>query len=202
MNWDIKTAYKTLKKDPVMKEVISITGELTVSKSKELYESLLYCVVSQQLSVKAADTIWSRVQAKFPNKDMAPHLILQIDKEQLRACGLSYQKAGYLKNIAEFTQSNTLEYSKLKSKSDDFLIDYLSQIKGIGRWSAEMILMFSLNRPNILPVDDIGIQSSLRNLYGLSDNKKEMILEMQQIASSWEPYRTLACRHLWRFRDQ
>jgi len=115
---------------------------------------------------------------------------------------LSFQKAGYLKNIARFSLEETLDYHQLKTKSDDELIDYLVQIKGVGRWTVEMILMFNLNRHDVFPKDDLGIQNGMIALYKLKpENKRELFSQMEAVAENWKPYRTLACMYIWRFKD-
>ena len=202
MDWNIDTAYRTLRKDPIMKNIIKSTGKIIPETSSNLYKALLTSIVSQQLSVKAADTIWKRVQNLFPNKNPKPELILKISDDQLRAAGLSYQKAGYMKNIARFSIEKSLDYRKLKKLSNEELITYLTEIKGVGRWTVEMILMFSLNRPDVLPVDDLGIQHAFTHFYGLKTKGKMMHAEMEIIALQWAPYRSLACRHLWRAKDE
>ena len=167
MKWDIEVAYKHIRKDPKLKEIIKQTVKLAPSNQKDLFTSLLSAIVSQQLSTKAAATIWNRFIKLFPEEQPTENAILKMDIEQLRAVGLSYQKGGYLKNIASFSLEKTLEYKRLYRKSDDDLIDYLSSIKGVGRWTAEMILMFNLNRPDVLPVDDLGIQQAMTKLYDI-----------------------------------
>jgi DNA-3-methyladenine glycosylase II len=201
MKWDIEVAYKHLRKDPKLKEIIRQTGKLEPAHQKDLFTSLLSAIVSQQLSTKAAATIWNRFVQLFPDEQPTAMAIIKIDIEQLRAAGLSYQKGGYLKNIATFSLENTLEYKRLYRKSDDDLIDYLSSIKGVGRWTAEMILMFNLNRPDVLPVDDLGIQQAMTKLYDIPFKGKEMKAEMIRISLAWKPYRSLASRHLWRWKD-
>lgn len=202
MKWDIDCAYKHLKKDKKLKEIIKQTGKLEATHQKDLFTSLLSAIVSQQLSTKAAATIWNRFILLFPDEQPTEIAILKMDIEQLRAVGLSYQKGGYLKNIANFSLENTLEYKRLYRKSDDDLIDYLSSIKGVGRWTAEMILMFNLNRPDVLPVDDLGIQQAMIKLYDIQLKGKELKAEMIRISLAWQPYRSLASRHLWRWKDQ
>ncbi|MFN0189725.1 MAG: DNA-3-methyladenine glycosylase family protein [Bacteroidia bacterium] len=202
MKWDIEVAYKHLRKDPKLKEIIKQTGKLEPSHQKDLFTSLLSAIVSQQLSTKAAATIWNRFIQLFPEEQPTENAILKMDIEQLRAVGLSYQKGGYLKNIASFSLENTLEYKRLYRKSDDDLIDYLSSIKGVGRWTAEMILMFNLNRPDVLPVDDLGIQQAMTKLYDIPLKGKEMKAEMIRISLAWQPYRSLASRHLWKWKDK
>lgn len=198
---DLRNAYKHLKKDALMKEVLKATPTLTFAPNKNLYHSLIRAIVSQQLSVKAADTIYQRFLNLFPDNDPAAEIVLRLDDEQLRNCGLSYQKAGYLKNIAQFSITNGLEYRKLYRKSDEDLITHLTQIKGVGKWTVEMILMFSLNRSDVFPVDDLGIQNAMKKLYGLEGKGKHLHQQMIQIAEQWRPYRTVASRHLWKWKD-
>ncbi|HOS47460.1 MAG TPA: DNA-3-methyladenine glycosylase [Bacteroidia bacterium] len=202
MKQDIDKAYRILRKDPIMKEVIKTTGKIDPSPGKNLYVSLMVSIVSQQLSVKAADTIYGRFEKLFPDNYPDANILLRIEDDRLRACGLSYQKAGYLKNIARFSLENTLEYKKLYRKSDDELLTYLTQIKGVGRWTAEMILMFSLNRADVMPLDDGGIQNAMKHLYKLEGKGKQLHSQMLEVSEAWKPYRSIACRHLWMWKDQ
>lgn len=190
-----------LKKDKKLKKIIDRISIAPPKPRTDLYLNLLRAIAGQQLSVKAAATIWERVLNLFPSQYPSPEAVLLMDIEKLRGAGLSYQKAGYLKNIAQFSLDETLDYKKLKRKSDDELIDYLTQIKGVGRWTVEMILMFSLVRENILPLDDLGIQNAIKKLYDLNTTGKQLKLEMVQIAHQWKPYRTYACMYLWRSLD-
>ncbi len=193
---------KHLKKDKILKKVIDRVGELNHKKDLDLYVSLMRSIVSQQLSIKAAATIWARFLALFKEGYPDPKLLLKMKDDKLRSVGLSYQKAGYLKNIARFSLEKTLDYKQLKTKEDEDLIEYLVEIKGVGRWTVEMILMFSLNRPDILPKDDLGIQNGIKSLYALEPStKKELFSEMERVAENWRPYRTLACMYIWRHKD-
>ncbi|MBL7923454.1 MAG: DNA-3-methyladenine glycosylase 2 family protein [Bacteroidia bacterium] len=201
MNPDIQKAYRHLYKDPVMKTIIRQSGKLEPAPHKDLFSALLLAIVSQQLSVKAADTIWNRFILLFPGKKPDADSLLNMDVELIRAAGLSYQKAGYLKNIAAFSKEKTLEYRRLYRKSDEDLIEYLSSIKGVGRWTAEMILLFNLNRPDIFPLDDIGIQQAMVSLYNIKLKGKPLKEEMLRLSFAWQPYRSLASRHLWRWKD-
>src|SRR5688572_25276919 len=170
----IEEKIKHLKKDKTLGKVISRVGPLKPKKSTDLYLSLMRAIVGQQLSVKAAATIWGRFLSLFPEQYPHSALVLKLHDDKLRAVGLSYQKAGYIKNIANFSIAKTLDYKKLKSYSDDGLIEYLVQIKGVGRWTVEMILMFNLNRLDVFPKDDLGIQMGMKKLYlfGELDKKK------------------------------
>jgi len=191
-----------LKKDKALKKVIERVGVLKSKNDLDLYVSLMRSIVSQQLSIKAAATIWGRFLDLFREGYPDPKLILKMKDDKLRAVGLSYQKAGYLKNIAQFSIEKTLDYNLLKSKTDEELIEYLVEIKGVGRWTVEMLLMFSLNRHDILPKDDLGIQNGIKLLYNIDPkNKKELYEEMERIAEKWRPYRTLACKYIWRHKD-
>ncbi len=198
---ELKKAYKHLKKDVLMKDVLKSTPPLAFMPNKNLYQSLIRAIVSQQLSTKAAATIYDRFLNLFPNKNPDANIVLRLDDEHLRSCGLSYQKAGYLKNIAQFSITNGLDYRKLYRKTDEDLIAHLTQIKGVGKWTVEMILMFSLNRPDVFPVDDLGIQNAMKKLYGLDGKGKQLHQQMIEVAEQWRPYRTIACRHLWKWKD-
>lgn len=201
MTWTMTEAYKALKSDPVMKEVIRFTGKLEEVGHKDLFTSLLRSIVGQQLSGKAADTIWSRFIALFPRKKPTADALLAIDIELLRGAGLSYQKAGYLKNIALFSKEQTLDYRKLHTKTDEELIEYLTSIKGVGKWTVEMILIFTLNRQDVFPLDDLGIQQAMVKLFNLRKTGKELKKEMLKRSAVWAPYRSLATRHLWNWKD-
>lgn len=191
-----------LMKDAVLAEVIVRIGKIKSSKNTDLYHGLLRSIVSQQLSVKAAATIWQRFLNLFEHQYPYAHLLVLMDDSLLRSAGLSFQKAGYLKHIECFSMEQGLDYSKLKSFSDEDLIAHLTQIKGVGRWTVEMILMFSLNRPDVFPIDDLGIQQGIIQLYRVkAKDKKSMQKKISKIAESWRPHRTMACRYIWRHKD-
>jgi DNA-3-methyladenine glycosylase II len=193
---------KHLKKDKVLKRMIDHVGEIKLRKETDLYFSLCRSIVSQQLSIKAAATIFARFLALFKEGYPEAKTLLKLKDEQLRAVGLSYQKAGYLRNIARFSLEKTLDYKKLKKLPDEELINYLVEIKGVGRWTVEMILMFNLNRPDILPKDDLGIQNGIIKQFGLKETtKQELHKKMELIAENWRPYRTLACLYIWSYKD-
>lgn len=193
-------AYRALMADPVMNGVVNITGKLPALVSKNLYHALLSSIVSQQLSTKAASTIWSRFMNLLQN-DPSPSRLSNVTIEQLRETGISYQKAGYLNAVAEFSAAGKLKESVIGKMQDDELVDYLTEIKGVGRWTSEMILIFSLNRPDVFPVDDLGVRQSVLQLYGLEDHGKSTSEGLREFSFSWRPYRSLVSRHLWRLRD-
>jgi DNA-3-methyladenine glycosylase II len=114
---------------------------------------------------------------------------------------LSNNKARYVKNVAEFYLENNMSFDYLQAKSDDEIIEYLTQIKGVGKWTVQMILMFPMDRPNVFPVDDLGIQNSMKNLYEIDLEKKELKMRMNEIATNWDPYKTLASKYLWKLLE-
>ncbi len=199
---DIEIATLHLKKDLSLQKIIQSTTIEVSSPTQNVYFDLLSSIVSQQLSVKAADTIFKRFCTLFPNDYPSPDALLALNPEQLRTAGLSNQKAGYMKNVAVFALENNLENHDWSNKSDAETIDFLTQIKGIGRWSAQMILMFTLGRPDIFPVDDLGIQQAISRLYNLNETGKNLRLRMDELAEPWRPYRTIACRYLWAWKDK
>lgn len=167
----------------------------------DAYEGLLSSIVSQQLSVKAAATIYDRFLHLFPDQYPSADVLLNKSIEELRTAGLSRQKAQYVTNVANHFKNNQLFDQDWRSLSDQEIIDMLTQIKGVGRWTVEMILMFTLNRSDVLPLGDLGIQQAMMEIYGVKGDKKELAVQMQAIAEAWSPYRTLASRYLWAYKD-
>ncbi len=190
-------AIAVLTKDPVMASIIEGGQPLPSSKSEDLYFKLLSAIVSQQLSTKAAATIFKRFTELFPESYPHPELVLATPDEQLRGAGLSFQKIGYVRNVASFSAAGNLEHTTINAMEDEALIIHLTQIKGVGRWTVEMLLMFALERPDILPVDDLGIQNAMKRHYGIEDTGKALKKRMQEIAEPWRPYRTIASKYLW-----
>jgi DNA-3-methyladenine glycosylase II len=169
--------------------------------SRKVYYDLLESIVSQQLSVKAATTIFNRFCALFPDAYPHPETLAAIEVERLRSAGLSNQKAAYLQNVAAFSLQYDLENHHWDAMTDEEIIDFLTQIKGVGKWTAQMILMFTIGRPDIFPVDDLGIQQAMTRLYGLDEKDKKLKQKMIELAEPWRPWRTVACRYLWRWKD-
>ncbi|MDC0231602.1 DNA-3-methyladenine glycosylase 2 family protein [Aureispira] len=195
-------AINYLSKDPVLNKVITEIELISSAGNKGVYQSLLRSITSQQLSVKAAATIHRRFLELFENKDPHPQALLNKNTDELRATGLSKQKSAYMQNIANFFIINRLEGIDWINKSDTDIIDLLTQIKGVGIWTVQMILMFSLNRPDVFPTGDLGIQQAMKKLYGLKGKGSELIKEMNKIAQNWGPYKTVACRYLWKWKDK
>jgi len=191
-----------LEKDPRLALLIEkVPFPAHKTEAGDLYVSLLESITSQQLSTKAAATIWARVLSLFP--DEYPHAaqLIALPADVLRSKGLSYGKAAYMQNVARFHLEHDLYSEHIAAMPDDELVAYLTQIKGVGRWTVEMILMFSLNRADVFAPDDQGITSAMVHLYQIEETKKAQKKRMLAIAESWRPYRTTACRYLWRWRD-
>ncbi|MBC3540215.1 DNA-3-methyladenine glycosylase family protein [Rufibacter sediminis] len=188
--------------DPVLHQLVQQAPGIVASRvTRPIYEALFSSVISQQLSVKAAATIKARFLALFPENYPDPKVVLSMPPEEMRAVGLSRQKISYLQNIAEHKAAGQLEDEQLAHLPDEELISRLVHIKGIGRWTAEMILMFALHRPDVMPLDDLGIYNAMNRLYGLDAPHKSAKVKMLALSELWRPNRTLACRYLWQSLD-
>jgi DNA-3-methyladenine glycosylase II len=189
-------------KDPLLYQLVMHTAPLPEpSSAKPIYEALLSSIISQQLSVKAAATIKKRFFGLFPGEEPDPAFVLALPLEELRAVGLSGQKAGYIKSVATHKSEGKLEDQELAHLPDEELLARLVQIKGVGRWTAEMILMFALHRPDVMPVDDLGIYNAMKRLYHFEETGKPAKAKMLELSQAWRPHRTLACRYLWHSLD-
>jgi DNA-3-methyladenine glycosylase II len=194
-----KNAISHLKKDPILKEIILNSNEIKPSLELDIYHYLLDSIVSQQLSIKVADIIFNRFLDLFSERYPHPKLLLNMDDETLRNVGLSYRKASYLKNVAQFTLENNLDFEHIQKQSDTDLMDLFIQIKGVGKWTVQMLLMFPLDRDDVFPVDDLGIQTNMKKIYKLTSEKKELKKELIKIAENWKPYRSLASKYIWNY---
>lgn len=185
----------TMFTDPVMQKLVKEYPKPHFKdRSKYLMRQLIESVISQQLSVKAADTIFARFIKLFPNGIFpTAEMILAYDDEKIKSAGLSFAKVGYIKSVANAFASDLLDIDKIKMQSDEEVISELTQIKGIGRWTAEMILISTLKRPDVFSLGDLGLRNAIEKLYGISDRK-----EMLALTESWKPYRSIACWYLWR----
>lgn len=158
--------------------------------------------MSQQLSTHVAKVIFERFLALYKGKEPKPQQVLDTPAETLRSIGLSNAKVSYVHNVAAFCIEHKITDKKLLSMSNEEIIELLVQIKGIGQWSVEMLLMFALGREDVFAVDDLGIQQAMTKLYKLDPtDKKGMKLKMIRLSQKWSPYRTYACLHLWRWND-
>ena len=194
-------ALQHLTKDPILKRIIQAVQLPETDASKDVYRGLIRSITSQQLSVKAAETIYLRFLNLF--EDQYPHAdqLLRLEDSQLRGAGLSGQKTRYVKNVADFFTEKDLFHKDWSDQTDEEIIALLTEIKGVGRWTVEMILMFVLDRGDVLPVLDLGIQQAIKELYGITSEKKALYADMEKVSLQWKPYRTLACRYLWCYKD-
>ena len=187
--------------DPVLREIIDRYGpdglhERREGGQSEHYGALVRAIVGQQLSTKAAAAIYRRLTDRFCGREPTPQEILADDPEELRSVGLSRAKVVYLRSLAEHVINGSLELDRLDSLADEEVIAELTAVKGIGAWSSHMFLMFHLERPDVLAVGDLGIRKAMMVAYGL--DSLPLAPAMEEIAAPWRPYRTLACRYLWR----
>ena len=189
-----------LSKDKKFKQVLEGQSALNLVLCKDIPVYLCSSIISQQLSTKVAEVIKSRFFNLIDKRKSLSPQIIEMDIDRMRAIGLSNQKATYIKNLAAFHIANKAAFSKLHEKSDDEIIDFLTQVKGIGRWTVEMLLIFGMQREDVFPADDLVIQQAMTRLYGLdSSNKKELKLQMHEIAGNWSPFRTYASIYLWKW---
>jgi len=192
-----------LSKDKKLKKIIESQGELVLKSRKDLCNYLCASIMSQQLSTKVAAVIHKRFLDLFGGKTPLPEDILEVPEEQLRGIGLSNAKTAYIRNVAKFAMERGISYKVLQKMSDEEVISYLTEIKGVGKWTVEMMLMFALGREDVFPADDLGIQQGMIGLYKLNpENKKQFREDMQLIAQKWSPYRTYASIYLWRWKDE
>ena len=166
---------------------------------RDAYEALARAIVGQQLSTKAAASIWEKVIALFGGKTPAPKRLLAVAPQALRDAGLSWSKVAYVRDLAERVEDGELDLKRLPELPDEDVIAELTEIKGVGRWTAEMFLIFHLGRPDVLSAGDLGIRRAIQIVYGLDELPGPE--EMERLAEPWRPHRTLACLYLWRSLD-
>ena len=195
----MRKAVNHLKKcDPVLCAIIERVGPCRMEYGVPEFCSVAEAIVYQQLNGKAAVTIFQRFAA-LAGEPLTPEGILKLSDEQLRSVGLSKQKSAYLKDLAVKTAAGLLDFSRLHELTDEEVIEHLTQVKGVGVWTAHMFLMFSLRRPNVLPTGDYGVQVAIRKHY--KKRKLPKPKDMEKIAKAWEPYRSVACWYMWRSLD-
>ncbi len=195
----MRKAVNHLKKsDPILRAIIERVGPCHMEFVPVEFTSLAEAIVYQQLNGKAAATIFKRF-AVLAGEPLTPQSILKLTDPQLRSVGLSKQKSSYLQDLSAKTAEGILDFAKLSDLPDEEVIQHLTQVKGIGVWTAHMFLMFSLRRPNVLPTGDYGIQMAMKKHY--KKRKLPKAKDMEKIARAWEPYRSVACWYLWRSLD-
>jgi DNA-3-methyladenine glycosylase II len=195
----MRKAVNHLKKsDPVLRAIIERVGPCRMEFGPAEFHSLAEAIVYQQLNGKAAVTIFKRFAA-LAGEPLMPDGILKLSDAELRSVGLSKQKSAYLKDLSAKTREGLLDFSRLPELSDDEVIKHLTQVKGIGVWTAHMFLIFSLRRPDVLPTGDYGVQMAVKKHYNKRKLPKPHVME--RIAKPWSPYRSIACWYLWRSLD-
>ncbi len=186
------------KSDPILAAIIEKIGPCRMQFGEPTFHSLAEAILYQQLNGKAAVTIFNRFAALAGNP-LTPAGILQLSDAQMRGVGLSKQKTAYLRDLSEKTQAGLLEFERLPELSEQEVIAHLTQVKGVGVWTAHMFLMFTLRRPDILPTGDYGVQAAIKKHYRKRQWPKPAIME--KIAKPWSPYRSIACWYLWKSLD-
>ena len=197
---DIEEGIDLLKKDKKMNDLINKFGRPDFSQREDYFQSLLRSIVFQQLSGKAAQTIYERLVNLIPNtSNLCPNEVLKLDKDEMRKAGLSFRKIDYVRNMANYFENNSFYKKDVERMTDEEISKELIQIKGIGQWTVEMFLMFTLNRADILPYKDLGIQKGIMKILNMKNlpSKKEM----ENCSRKWRPYSTIACWYLWKMAD-
>jgi DNA-3-methyladenine glycosylase II len=185
--------------DPRLRKIIKRVGPCTLEPRRDYFVVLCKAIYAQQISTRVAEVLFGRFCQQFPAKRPTPPRVLALlhgDPLRVKTCGLSRQKMIYLRDLAEHFSNGKVRTRSLAAMGDQDVIDNLVQVKGIGSWTAEMFLMFVLNRPDVLPVDDLGLQEAVRDVYGLPHRPKAK--ELTALAEPWRPWRSLATWYLWR----
>ncbi|BEU67636.1 DNA-3-methyladenine glycosylase 2 family protein [Ralstonia solanacearum] len=186
-----------MKRDRILRKIIPAFGPAHLASRGDPFVTLARSIVGQQISVKAAQSVWERLVEACPK--LVPAQFLRAGHEKLAGCGLSKRKAEYILDLAEHFRNGTVHVAKWAEMEDEDVIAELTQIRGIGRWTAEMFLMFNLLRPNVLPLDDIGLINAISQNYFSGEPVTRS--EAREVAANWEPWRTVATWYMWRSLD-
>lgn len=193
-------ALKHLRRDPVMKKLIARVGPCTLHPRRDYFVVLCKSIFNQQISTKVAATLFGRFRDRFPLRRPTPARVATFltcgDEPLIRTCGLSRQKRAYVLDLAQRFATGAIPTRRFNRMSDEDIIQALTQVKGVGRWTGEMFLMFVLNRPDVLPVDDLGLREGVKVAYGLAERPSARTLT--DLGERWRPYRTIATWYLWR----
>ena len=190
------SAIQHLKKDPVLGAIIRRVGPLKMQYREPSFETLVRSIVYQQLSGKVASVIFGRLHAAAGEEQLTPAGIMRLRPERMRKLGLSAQKTRYIRELAKHTNRGSVVFETLTELEDAAVIEHLTRVKGIGVWTAQMFLMFALQRPDVLPVGDLGIRTAMKKAWDLEELPKPA--EMEKLAAAWKPWTTVACWYLWR----
>ncbi len=189
-------AHKVLKKDPKLAKIMKLVGEYQIRTSRNYYESLVEAIITQQLAGSAAKAISNRFRSLYGKSFPKPIDVINTSDSKLRKTGLSRMKIKYIKELSKAIESKKLKMRSLSKLSDEEIVEQLTQIKGIGRWTAEMFLIFSLGRMDVLPVGDLGLRKGVQLLN--SSTELPNAAEIEELAEKWRPYRTVATWYLWK----
>ena len=193
----MKKALTHLKtKDPVLAAIIGRVGPYKIEYREPVFQTLVRSIVFQQLNGKAATTIFNRLAEAAKVTPLTPEAILKMRPQKMRAAGLSKQKTIYIRELARRTRDGDIQFERLPEMEDAAIIEILTRVKGVGVWTVQMFLMFALQRPNVLPVGDLGVRAAMKKAYGLAELPKPQ--EMESIAAAWHPYRSVASWYMWR----
>jgi len=193
----MRKAINHLKKaDPVLAAIIKKAGPYRAKYMEPVFQTLVRSIVYQQLSGKAAMTIFKRLAEAAKVTPLTPEAILKMRPQKMRTLGLSKQKTVYIRELAKLTRDGDIQFERLPQMEDAAIIETLTRVKGVGVWTVQMFLMFALQRPNVLPVGDLGVRAAMKKAYGLAELPKPQ--EMESIAAAWHPYRSIASWYMWR----
>ncbi|MEO8820408.1 MAG: DNA-3-methyladenine glycosylase 2 family protein [Ginsengibacter sp.] len=191
-----------LSKDKKLKKLIDSQPVFVLEKRNKVYLRLCSSILSQQLSTAVAKVLYNRFLGLYNGKEPTPKQILEIPVETFRSIGFSNAKASYVHNVCRFFIENKITDAQLHKMSNDEVIHLLTEIKGVGKWTVEMILMFTLGREDVFALDDLGLKQGVVKLYNLKETDKKLLLKkIEKISLKWSPYRTYACRYLWNWKD-
>ncbi|MDQ3934320.1 MAG: DNA-3-methyladenine glycosylase [Actinomycetota bacterium] len=202
---DVQAGARHLRRrDPVMRELIKRLGPLDLEARRrgrptDAYGALLRSIVGQQLSTKAARSIYERLTGQFGGRTPTPQELIDADPETIRSAGLSRPKVAYMRSLAEHVLDGSLELDRLDELPDEEIAAELTAVKGLGEWTAHMFLIFHLQRPDVLPVGDLGVRNAVRQIYALDELPKPA--ELVELGEPWRPHRSLAALYLWRSLD-
>jgi DNA-3-methyladenine glycosylase II len=196
----MRPALQHLKKsDPVLAAIIQKVGPFTMQYREPTFETLVRSIVYQQLSGRVASVIFARLHAAAGEEQLTPAGIMRLRVDRMRRLGLSGQKTLYIRELAKHTRKGSVIFETLSDSGDSAVIEHLTQVKGIGVWTAQMFLMFALRRPDVLPVADLGIRTAVKKAYGLADLPKAA--ELETLGAAWKPWSSIASWYLWRSLD-
>ena len=191
-----------LSKDKKLRKIIELQDPYVLQARKKVYLSLCSSILSQQLSTKVAKVLYQRFLDLFGGKEPTLKQILDTPASAFRNIGFSNAKASYVHNVARFFVENKLTDATLYKMNNEEVLELLTRIKGVGKWTVEMILMFTLGREDIFAIDDLGLKQSVIKLYNIKETNPKLLKEkIQKISTKWSPYRTYACRYLWGWKD-